>query len=67
MVMLVPAGYLQGNKTELQNKQCKFPEVFENNKLKCTGCPDRVLAGGRPGGERLTLCDEQCITGAMLL
>lgn len=36
----------------------KFPKVFENNKLKCTGCPERVLAGGRSGGERLTLCDE---------
>lgn len=57
MVMLLPAGHLQGNKTELQNKQCKFPEVFENNKLKSTGCPASVLAG-RSGGERLTLCDE---------
>lgn len=49
------------------NKQCQSPKVLENNKLKCTDCPERVLAGGRSAGERLTLCEEQCITGAVLL
>jgi len=53
--------------TRVSNKQCKFPKVFENSKLKYTGCPEHVLAGGGSGGERLTLRDEQCVTGAVLL
>lgn len=56
-VPLVPAGYPERNKAEFQNKQCKCPKVSET-KLICTGCPERVLAGGQSAGERLTLCEE---------